>query len=88
MELSFGEPQLAAKLMVGDYVCREECDIWMEDDSGYRPSSEPENHTVYRTGGIAASWMLFLQKQKKERYLKIKHHFVGEKKDETDTYTR
>eukprot|EP00434_Breviolum_minutum_P031681 symbB.v1.2.028016.t1/scaffold2923.1/size67120/2 len=53
VELSFGEPQLAAKLMVGDYVCREECDIWMEDDSGYRPSSEPENHTVYRTGGIA-----------------------------------
>lgn len=86
MELSFGEPQLAAKLMVGDYVCREECDIWMEDDSGYRPSSEPENHTVYRTGGIAASWMLFCKNL--ERYSKIKQHFVGEKKDETDTYTR
>ena len=55
VELSFGQLNMEAKLTDGDYVCREECDIWMEDDSGYRPSVDPEEkHTIYRTGGIAA----------------------------------
>ena len=49
-EVSFG---LFGGLEKGEYVCRETCQIWLEDADGNRPSRDPEwkSNTVYRTGG-------------------------------------
>lgn len=51
-EVSFG---LFGGLEKGEYVCRETCQIWLEDADGNRPSRDPEwkSNTVYRTGGDA-----------------------------------